>query len=152
MHLPIRRKDAYTPRIHTIYNVLILPVGRSFIPLIGGGIYRFGIAETIHKEHDFLLLDLFLLIHGLLRILDGRAPLSRIFFLKPLEIFNDYIGHGAIVIKDILVFRDIPKRLLMLFHQRLDLKADQFVKPHLQNGCGLALREPEHSRHLPGYG
>ena len=148
MHLSGVREDAEPSGIHAVNDIPVLAVRRFFIPLIDRRVNRPCIPEAVHQEYYFLLLDLIFFKDRLLGIFDHRAALPSVFLLIGIQFIHDHAGHGVIIIQDILIAGDVFQRLLMLRAQGLDLKPDQAVQAHLQDGRRLTLCKPQQGSHL----
>ena len=65
-----------------------------------------------------------------------------------IQLLHDHSCHGIVIVQNVLVPRDVLQRLFVLPAERFNFQTDQTVEPHLQDSRRLALREPEHRRHL----
>ena len=141
MELPGVGEQADPSCIAAFHDILEIRVRRILVPLVGVHIDGLAVAESVHEEHDIHLLEFFLLVDCLLRVLNAGSALARILFFQRVKFLYDDLCHGITAVENVLIFVNVGVCFLVLRHERLDLQTDQFVQAHIQNGICLLFRK-----------
>ncbi len=150
MKLSAGGKQAHPARIFTREYKPVFRIRRFPVPLINSHIHASAVAETVHQEYHVHLLRLLLLKDSRLAVFYHGLSLFPVSLFKFLQFLHDHLRHGIPSVQNILITVDIRHRLLMLFHQSLQLQPDQLIQPHLQNRVRLLFRKHQLRRH--GFG
>ena len=143
------RKEEDPSGIHAGHHKAVLAVHRLPVPFINSRIQKLRVAQLVHNEDAGCLRDNIFLVDRFLTVLNkGTAGIS-VIRLDLGQILADQLiplflsGDNGLILPDL--FHRLPVGLLQIH----DLKADEPVELHLQDGVCLSLGEVELLRVLP---